>query len=510
MGKNNIAVKNELLDKICESIEQTRKEYGDYKKCELHIHTPASRCYRFINHDEEGVLEGKYRSDDLSTMEVINYAKECGYFKNNSYQVVLNQLDYYESNEYLNLLKEKKIPFDSFKEYIMYMTIAHKLYEEKIEVAIISDHNTIAGYPKLMYALKQYHKERKSKRYPRVNLLLGVEISCSDKNHLVVIYNEKQLVKLQEYLDCIIDENGGGTTYNTLQILDDMKNHDAIAYIAHMNSSDLLGSKVYKKGLFKSKGLNGIGLSNISLIDREKERIKIFRDSVDDLAFIYEGDSHCINEIGKKNSWIKFSKVNYSTLRKAFLNHDICISNSLPTRTSKYIKGMLVEKGKEGFLDIGINDSKCSFTLSFSYDLNCIIGGRGTGKSTILNILETIFSQQVEKISKLEFICKHKIIYILFYMDEKEYLLKFIPQVQQYDKYCDEPEIIPNSYETYVSDRNTKIYKLKNSWYELHEIVKTKKSIKYKKVENTDITNLLSQMFRRGYNINSLVSGSCQ
>ena len=49
------------------------------------------------------------------------------------------------------------------------------------------------------------------------------------------------------------------------------------------------------------------GLSNLDKIKREKNRIKNFRLDVENLAVIYEGDSHCINEIGKKNCWIKLN-----------------------------------------------------------------------------------------------------------------------------------------------------------------------------------------------------------
>jgi len=41
----------------------------------------------------------------------------------------------------------------------------------------------------------------------------------------------------------------------------------------------------------------------------------------------------------------------------------------------------------------GKNEAADTFVVDFSKDLNCIIGGRGTGKSTLLNIIDTIFSR---------------------------------------------------------------------------------------------------------------------
>ncbi|AZS15522.1 AAA family ATPase [Paenibacillus lutimineralis] len=120
------------------------------------------------------------------------------------------------------------------------------------------------------------------------------------------------------------------------------------------------------------------------------------------------------------------SKAGFPSLKKAFYNHKLCIFMEKPNITDKYIKGVLIEPGDQGYLK-GKNEQN-TFIVDFSNDLNCIIGGRGTGKSTILNILEVIFTLESHSYDNLRFLCKNEYIIVNFVCIE--YLLKFIPQVK--------------------------------------------------------------------------------
>lgn len=496
-----------FLDKIYEDINTKRKKYGQLKKCELHIHTPESACYRFHTPNDVDLkdIEGKYLYSKMTTVDVLNYSLEVGYLSKNIYDKLIEKLDYYNSSEYLKDLKDKSIPYNSLKEYIAYMTIAYKLYIENIDVAVISDHNTVSGYTKLNYAINKYfeeHYEKESKKV--IKLFLGVEISCSDRNHLMIIYDENKIKQLERYLEDIILEKGLGTYYDTRKVVDDMKNHNAITYICHVNTSKLFGNAAYKKKLFNSNSLNGIGLTNIDKIDREKNRIREFRKDISDLAIVHEGDSHAINEMGKKNTWIKLSNMNFKSLKKAFLNHRVSIYTDKPLPVEKYIKGLVIQSGDKGFLGCEQtlnNKKKSKLVLNFSKDLNCIIGGRGSGKSTILNIIEIIYSMECDDMELLEYVSRHERIYSIFMNNGNEYLLEFIPQVKTKGMYTDYPSIIRTSYY-----KEEGIYKLKTQWYNIFKVIKNEHNWReYEPVDNKYIPNLLKQVFRRTYNINKLV-----
>ena len=90
------------------------------------------------------------------------------------------------------------------------------------------------------------------------------------------------------------------------------------------------------------------------------------------------------------------------------------ISNSLRVYISKIaIDGFLSETNGKG-----------SFCLNFSDALNCLIGGRGTGKSSVLEILEYVMSQRCESEQLLDFICAHGNTWVLYEYQGDEYLIE--------------------------------------------------------------------------------------
>ena len=64
--------------------------------------------------------------------------------------------------------------------------------------------------------------------------------------------------------------------------------------------------------------------------------------------------------------------------------------------------------------------------MRFSDALNCIIGGRGTGKSSILKMLEYIMAQRVESDKTLDFLCQHGNAYVLYEKEGIEYIIEMI------------------------------------------------------------------------------------
>ena len=231
----------------------------------------------------------------------------------------------------------------------------------------------------------------------------------------MVIVDPRKKEQLQKLLEDIIMGDNLGSYYDTRTIINKLGELNAITYIAHANSSEFYGNDVYKKELLNLKGLNGFGIKEVIHKEKVIERTRKYNKAIDKLAYVLEADSHSINELGRKNCWIKLSGMDFNSLKKAFINNRICICNTKPTKTNIQIKGLVVERGENGFL--GPNPEKIEsnyMIIDFSSDLNCIIGGRGTGKSTILNLLEIIYSRETEDLEILNFISQHKRIYSVF------------------------------------------------------------------------------------------------
>lgn len=498
--------RSQFLDNIYELINNKRKKYGEYKKCEFHIHTPESKCYRFITPkdklDSEDDLDSISEYEQMPLEKILEYGKELSFLTDDAYNIMINKIDDYKQEIPVKILNGNKVKYKSFKEYITYEMIAHKLYVENINVAVVSDHNTIAGYDKLLCAINEYCNRMDLHKKYKLKLFLGVEISCSDKNHLMVIVDLDKKMKLQKYLDDIIMGDNLGSYLDTRTIINGVSKLNAITYIAHANSSEFHGNDVYKRELLNSEGLNGLGIKDESQLKSLIDRTKRFKKDIEKTAFILEADSHSINEIGRKNCWIKFSTMDFNALKKAFINHRICISNQKPQKTNIQIKGLVVERGDRGFLGPSITESEDKYmVIDFSSDLNCIIGGRGTGKSTILNIIEVIYTQETNDLEILNFISQHKRIYSLFIIDNEEYILDFLPQVYSKGNYNLYPEVSRCSY--YEEDG---VYKLNSYWYTLFKISKIANKNKYIEIKGDNISEILKDVFKRGYNINKLVN----
>lgn len=127
-------------------------------------------------------------------------------------------------------------------------------------------------------------------------------------------------------------------------------------------------------------------VSNIVMRDKGDGRI------VDRVAHVCGSDAHALAEIGSKFSWIKMGRPSISSLRLALHDHGFCVrpwSDVDPNCAPDfYVQRLIVSRlrccgrGADG-----------SLTIEFSPHLTSLIGGRGTGKSTMLECLRYAFRQ---------------------------------------------------------------------------------------------------------------------
>ncbi|MFH1929140.1 MAG: AAA family ATPase [Chloroflexota bacterium] len=101
-------------------------------------------------------------------------------------------------------------------------------------------------------------------------------------------------------------------------------------------------------------------------------------------AMIRSSDARSPAEIGSRHTWLKMSDPpSLEGLRQAFLDFESRVRFERPEVTFPYIIGVAVEGG--GFL--GRRDEQPGMRVHFNPYLNCIIGGRGTGKSAIIEVM---------------------------------------------------------------------------------------------------------------------------
>lgn len=416
MANNNV----DILDAY-NAIKSCSFRDGKYNKCLFHLHTPESHDYCLLNEWNEK----QYK--EATEEEIFSICKKRNLFP--------------ESFK-LEKLKMKGIDediYNSKKEAMSFLLLIYELAKIGIQIVTLADHNTVKGFKKMQVAIDNL-KELciiPNNNYPKI--ILGVEISCADKIHVAVIGDDNQYSYLNNWLDNNLVSIEAGSYETSLKVLEELNKINGItAYIAHINSSPMLTPRenflnnAYKTKLLQLKCIEILGIKDINTQEKVKTYISQYKKN-GKIKFLLESDSHAIDNLDTNIMWIKGASKNYKMLKTALVDYDVSFllgNNSLPEKR-KYIAGLYLDS-KESFLK-GKNNTP--MVMSFSDGLNCLIGGRGTGKSTIIDILEYIMSQKCNDLESLNFICSHGNMWILYIADEKEYIIEMRNPYLGTDKY---------------------------------------------------------------------------
>lgn len=466
-----------------DAIKSCKTKFGIYQKTCFHIHTPASYDYKLV--------------DGWNDCE---YAKSTD---ENIYDICLKNKVFPNTFKLDDILLSGELEiFESRKEFLSYLLLANALIENSIDIALVTDHNTIDGIDKLRQAISQI-KKFKAGVYPEI--IMGIEISCADKNHIVGIFDNGQTTKdnLKKWLEDNLIDPKEGTYRSGLDVLDFINSIDGLGYIAHINSSDML-QKGYLSGAYKTTILSQqkiIGVSSFDAIDTTKTRLTNYIKF--EPQFVIDNDSHTIQELNDKCFWIKGSKKDYSVVKEALNDYDISISLNLTSNPCSFIEGIYIQNSNEGFL-CGQQDTP--FCLRFSSALNCLIGGRGTGKSSVLEIMEYALSQRCSTKEKLDFICAHGNIWILYNYNSEEYLIELRTPIKNKDDIlkCFGQNLSDRyGYKYYFYSDDVQAFTLTH-YISVYKIVNLDTTWQIEPVSNKKET--LKKLFDTRYSVNELVN----
>lgn len=391
--------------------EMKKNPGGRFRKTLFHIHTPASYDFKLISEKTKKELnidrDASWKDlSEIELMKVVEFVK-----------ISIHQQEPSDFDKFLD-----NTCYSDRKELLAYLILAHCILKNEIEVCVVTDHNTIKGFNKLEKAINILLKERADYRVI-TRLELGIEISCADKNHIVGIIdrsNREQKTNLEKWLKENIMTEKDGTIRTSIDVFGMFQKIKAIAYIAHINTSDIFKkdylSGKYKKELFNNNLFSVIGVTDSNQIDSIKNRVRLY--SNQDYCYVLDNDSHFIETLNEKFFYLKADKINFTSLKAALKDYELSICFSKPPEPSQYIKALYVEgnefiKGKESSYAI----------INFSKSMNALIGGRGTGKSTLLNILGFVISQYVESKTQLAKILEQGTSCVVYHYNNRDYYI---------------------------------------------------------------------------------------
>jgi hypothetical protein len=229
----------------------------------------------------------------------------------------------------------------------------------------------------------------------------GVEISASGGKiglHFIAIFDENK--PLQEIRDCLARIGLESKKQGDAEALAKASIEDILKEVRECGGI-VIGAHVYSakgiingmKGVQRTEIIKNINLRAIEIND--VENIKFF-DGKDNqykrlLACIKSSDAHSIEEIGKNYTLIKMGEPTLEGLRQSFCDPESRIRfDSSQIHSHPLIVGMYIEGG---FLDGEI--------FHFNDNMNTIIGGKGTGKTTTIELIRFAL-HSTHKNTKLE------------------------------------------------------------------------------------------------------------
>jgi len=432
---NNNVLK-QLYDKV------SKKKYGcEYFKMDLHIHTPASKCYK----------------KRLSSNE----------------------------EEYIKILDEA--------------------YESGISVIAITDHNTVKGYYEMLNYIMA--DKKKYSKYAGMLILPGVEISSFGKHILAIFPPQKTQDELNTFLYNIgIDINEQGEEdadaykVTPMELMKRINEIGGITILAHADSTNGMLEKLLHnrnsgdnswihKGkslasIIKSEYLYGISINDKGLKDKLLKNILNNREyrREKSIAIIYCSDSHGTRDIegkykadgkpiGERYSYIKLSELSFHGLKIALLDPEVRIYDEIPGSTYPYIEGVAINGG---YLEDSKNDDRFQF-FRFNKSLNCVIGARGTGKSTLLDVVQyTLFPEVTDDEVTIRF--DSSVVFLNYFGEVYAFICE--PKVE-IDDYTEELINIKKDPSVYKLSKNGKFYSSKKS-KEIYEELQSFSSVAYK------------------------------
>lgn len=490
----NARTYSELIE-VYKHIKNSRNNFGYLRKSIFHVHTPESKDYKLFDEDNTNGYK------DATTEELEDYVYKEGIIP----LANGNRLDKF--GDEFNKFKDKK-------EIYAFLILAHELLINEYEIVVVTDHNTFEGVDKLKICIKHLSKNKEKYKVDAI-IFRGIEISCADKLHVVAIIddNKETEEKANNWLkDKLMTEEGVYVT--SLDVMEFFYGLGAITYIAHISSSNITHedflSGVYKKKLFSSEFTKVGGVKSKDKIKKTKSNLRAYRK---DIKFLIDNDSHSIDTLKNNYFWIRGSDISFQMLKEAIIDFDIAISYDTPVKNKVYIKGLYIMYEKEGFLvdkRSRKRPEKEGFTFKFSDSLNCLIGGRGTGKSTILEIIDFVMTQNARNEELLDFICKHGNIYILFDHNGEEYIVEYLNPSKKAD------ENIMAYFEDVHTDKYKKYYFNKQKVKEkmLKEYLKVY-CVNYDNISKMDEINFIpvtiksktiSKLYDNRYSVNELVN----
>ena len=265
-----------------------------------------------------------------------------------------------------------------------------------IHAVAVTDHNTAAGITPIQQAAATMQDSP--------TIFPGVELTANDGSHLLLLVDpSSQETHVEHLLSTVgidVDERGLSESRSSLsveEILDACPN-DSLILGAHVNSP---GGLLTHSGQQRIAELQHSSLAavEVNLNERVDEtwlngnKAEIGRV----ISQIWASDGHDFNSLGRPFTWIKMTRPDLEGLRLALRDGE----TSLKPTSSKVSDDPNNRQAQMAIERISVHDAKLigrghPTNVCLNPWFNAIIGGRGTGKSTLVDFCRKVLRRDEE------------------------------------------------------------------------------------------------------------------
>lgn len=265
--------------------------------------------------------------------------------------------------------------------------IVNSAKAKNLDIIAITDHNWFGGYEKISEAAKRLA--------PDMLVLPGVEFTVKEpsgtKVHIVAIFDGNARGKIESLLNeggiefDKIDEIKGKQAIDRIALpvlIEEIEKMGGISIAAHIDEKS--GIRKEMKEYNKEDLIKLLKKPELHAIQVKNSRDAKYYDGTDEnydnakKTCIKTSDAHDIQSIGRTYTRFKMEKLDFESLKKAIKDRATRIRFDDELLESKYHKILGMNVHSSYFKDLNI---------AFSQSLNCFVGGKGTGKTALLELL---------------------------------------------------------------------------------------------------------------------------
>lgn len=268
----------------------------------------------------------------------------------------------------------------------------------EIDCVAVTDHNTGAWVDSLKNALQELESE-KPEGYRPLTLFPGVEISACGNVHVLAIFPPcKSTSDIDSLLGAVGFRGTRGdsdevTSSSLVQVIHEIQRWGGLAIPAHADKRKGLFNEVHGTDL--ETLLGSVELYAVEVCDKNYQTPELYTKRNLNWTRVLGSDSHRIegNEErpvpGCRYTWVKMESPSFEGLRLALMDQntadsirrsDVTSGDPNLERASSYIE--LIRVSEAQYLG-----RSTPLEVPFNPWLSTIIGGRGTGKSTLVEFL---------------------------------------------------------------------------------------------------------------------------